>query len=101
MGWGGRRHFGIAQHDQPVLGTRESDVKAARVVEEADALPLIGANAREDDVILLPSLHHEGGSAVGIRLEGVAWGAATWKASTDATSTSMYRAWRRVPQRCM
>jgi len=46
----------VAQHDQAVPRAREGDVEAARVGEEADALRLVRADAREDDEVLLAPL---------------------------------------------
>lgn len=39
-------HLGVAQHDQPVFGARECHIEPPRVVEEADALPFVGAHTR-------------------------------------------------------
>ena len=39
-----------------LLGSGERHVESARVVEEADALMLVGTHARQDDEVLLPAL---------------------------------------------
>ena len=39
-----------------LLGSRERHVQASRVVEEADALVIVGAHTRQDDEVLLASL---------------------------------------------
>ena len=48
--------LGVPEDDDAVLCAREGDVEAAGVAEEADALVLVGAHAREDDVVLLAAL---------------------------------------------
>ena len=46
----------VSQDDQAKLGTSEGYIEPARVAEEADALVLIGAHTRKNDVILLAAL---------------------------------------------
>jgi len=46
----------IADDDDAVAGARHGHVEAARVVQEADTLVLVGAHARHDDQVLLATL---------------------------------------------
>lgn len=48
--------LGIAQNYQAVLGTSESDVESSRIVEETNSLVLVGAHARDNDVVLFTTL---------------------------------------------
>lgn len=45
-------HFRVADDDDAVLGASEGNVQATRIVQEADALVLVGADAGEDDDVL-------------------------------------------------
>ncbi len=51
-----RQNLGVAHDDHAVLGARECYVEPTWVVEEADALLLAGAHARQDDEVLLAAL---------------------------------------------
>lgn len=48
--------FGIADDDDPVLGAGQRDVQTTRVVQEADALMFVRADARHDDDVFLAAL---------------------------------------------
>mmetsp|Transcript_17786 Transcript_17786/g.49791 ORF Transcript_17786/g.49791 Transcript_17786/m.49791 type:complete len:242 (+) Transcript_17786:915-1640(+) len=50
------QHLGVAQHHHAVLCAGQRNVEAPRVVEKPDALVLVGADARQDDVVLLATL---------------------------------------------
>lgn len=50
------QHFRIAQDDDTILRSRESDVQTPRIVQEADTLMLIAPDAAKDDVVLLSTL---------------------------------------------
>jgi hypothetical protein len=48
--------FGVSDNDDAVFGPGEGDVEPAGVVEEANALVLVGANTRHNNQILLSAL---------------------------------------------
>ena len=50
------KNFGIANDNDPELGPGEGHVQSAGVVEEPDALMLVGADAGQDDEVLLTAL---------------------------------------------
>ena len=51
-----RSRLRVADYDEPVLRPRKRHVEAPRIIEEADALRLVRADAREYNVVLLPTL---------------------------------------------
>ena len=50
------QHLGIAHHDDRIFGARERHIEAPGIGEEADALVLVGADAGDDDDVLLAAL---------------------------------------------
>ena len=51
-----RPRLRVADDDEPVLRPRKRHVEAPRIIEEADTLRLVRADAREYNVVLLPTL---------------------------------------------
>lgn len=50
------QNLGIADDNHSVLGTRQGHVQPSWIVEEPNALVLVGAHASEDDVVLFATL---------------------------------------------
>jgi len=50
------KNLGITDHNNPILGSRESHVESTSVIQEPDPLVLVGTYTGEDDVIFLTSL---------------------------------------------
>ena len=50
------KNFGVADDNDAELGPGESHIESACVVEETDALMLVGADAGEDDEVFHPAL---------------------------------------------
>jgi hypothetical protein len=49
-------HFRIAEYNDSVLCTRESDVQPPRVIQKSDSLVFIAPDAAEDNVVFLATL---------------------------------------------
>ena len=49
-------NFRIAENDDTILCTSESNIETPWVIQKANTLMLVASDAAEDDVILLPSL---------------------------------------------
>ena len=50
------KNLGITDHNNPILGSRESHVESTSVIQEPNPLVLVGTYTGEDDVIFLTSL---------------------------------------------
>lgn len=60
------QHLGVAHNDNAVAGTGQGHIQTPGVVQEADALVLVGAHARHHNQVLLPALEGTGSETMSI-----------------------------------
>ena len=62
-------NFRIAENDDAILCTSESNIETPWVIQKANTLMLVASDAAEDDVILLPSLEGVNASNLDLLVE--------------------------------